>query len=60
MSLQTPAATSTHESAHKSLQSEGRTTRAQPWKAHWPPAETTGVDKAYGFAKGEVISIYGN
>jgi hypothetical protein len=56
MSPQASVTTSNRES----LQSEGKTTRAQPWKAHWPPAATTGVDKAYGFAKGEVVSIYGN
>ncbi|KAF2252388.1 hypothetical protein BU26DRAFT_517029 [Trematosphaeria pertusa] len=35
-------------------------TRAQPWKAHWPPPKGTHVENAYGFAKGEAIHIYGN
>jgi hypothetical protein len=34
--------------------------RAQPWKGHWPPAKETEVGVAYGFKKGDKVSIYGN
>ncbi|EED16516.1 hypothetical protein TSTA_015980 [Talaromyces stipitatus ATCC 10500] len=34
--------------------------RSQPWKTHWPPQKNIPDQKAYGFAKGETVAIYGN
>ena len=37
--------------------------RVQPWKAYWAPSsakENVEKQKAYGFAKGEIVAIYGN
>lgn len=34
-------------------------TRTRPWKAHWP-AKTSVEGASYGFAKGEMVAIYGN
>lgn len=34
--------------------------RSQPWKAHWPPQKNVANEKAYGFAEGETVAIYGN
>jgi hypothetical protein len=37
--------------------------RMQPWKAYWAPSnakENVEQEKAYGFAKGEIVAIYGN
>jgi hypothetical protein len=34
--------------------------RSQPWKAHWPPQKNVAIEKAYGFAEGETVAIYGN
>ena len=37
--------------------------RVQPWKAYWAPSsakDNVEQQKAYGFAKGEIVAIYGN
>jgi hypothetical protein len=48
---------SMHEVAPRISQHNGKCARAQPWKAHWLPVETTEAEKVYGFAKGEMVTI---
>ena len=49
--------------AEPAQQALGEGRRVQPWKAHWPPKQSSKsptVHAAYGFAEGQKITICGN